>query len=124
MDMLIGKRYVYLFNIKETRTCDALYKYLGEFAYDLERQMGILVGACPIAKVKFSYVEKIALFSFIYYLYNFREDTISIMLLLTLKRLLQLITFLLEIYVLREISTTETTERILVSYSKLQIAFK
>lgn len=55
MHLLAGKNYVPVVAITEKKSCDALHKYLGEFAYDLERKMGILVGACPIAKVNITY---------------------------------------------------------------------
>ncbi|KAF2891781.1 hypothetical protein ILUMI_14392 [Ignelater luminosus] len=48
--MLTGKEYLYLFTIRENKTCGALHKYLGEFLYDIERGMGHIPRVCPIPK--------------------------------------------------------------------------
>ncbi|KAF2892531.1 hypothetical protein ILUMI_13646, partial [Ignelater luminosus] len=53
--ILAGNNYVYLFNIRENKACDAFHNYLGEFVYAIERAMGLIPRACPIPKNKYHF---------------------------------------------------------------------
>ncbi|KAF2895562.1 hypothetical protein ILUMI_10616, partial [Ignelater luminosus] len=53
VDILTGRQYIHLLFINESKSCLAMHRYMGEFAYDLERRVGLIPGACPIPKGRY-----------------------------------------------------------------------
>lgn len=53
IELLTFNKYKHLFSITEKNLCLALHKYMGELMYEIERNVGMSPGVCPIPKVNF-----------------------------------------------------------------------